>query len=342
MHHEPTPPAPAPRACSTPHSAPIAWLRNEASVPTASASANHDALRGAIELVLANPEAVAEIIHRGSPRGVRHDGWTGERMAAFLETLADTGLITEACRIVGMSRDAAYSLRNRDPVFAGAMRAALAKARPQVADAILERSITGTVEHYYRDGVLVGERRHYQSWLALAVLKRLDKQAEEDCAEGALSARIAGDWQATLDGLRSGGTAALPELLAPKADKADTSPSPPGYDPSDNVWQSEDGKWMTTFLPPPGFAGHESGAWDGFNYYERECTEDEAELLDAHAAAAQAAELAELTADAEAERDRWFGGLRASLASACAITDWPAPANSPSTATPAPRAASAP
>src|SRR5205085_8790908 len=90
----------------------------------------------------------------------------------FLEVLADTGIATDAVRAAGMERSGAYALRNRDPVFAAAWRAAQIKARPQVADGLLERSITGTVEHYYRDGVLVGERRHYESWLGLAVLKR--------------------------------------------------------------------------------------------------------------------------------------------------------------------------
>lgn len=155
-------------------------------------------------------------------------------MATFLEVLADTGIVAEACRAVGMSREGAYPLRNRDPVFAAAWRAAQAKARPVVADGLLERSITGTVEHYYRDGVLVGERRHYESWLGLAVLKRLDKQAEEDRAEGCLADRIAGNWPDAINALRSGGTAAVPALFDAKADKADTPPSPPGCDPADD------------------------------------------------------------------------------------------------------------
>jgi hypothetical protein len=98
-------------------------------------------------------------------RTPRHDGWTPDRMAAFLEVLADTGIVSDAARAAGMHRDSAYALRNRDPVIAAAWRAAQAQARPQVADGLLERSITGTVEHYYRDGELVGERRHYESWM---------------------------------------------------------------------------------------------------------------------------------------------------------------------------------
>src|SRR5205085_8630656 len=105
-------------------------------------------------------------------RTQRHDGWTPDRMATFLEVLADTGMVSEGYRAAGMSHQAAYNLRTRDPVFAAAWHAAQSHARPQVADGLLERSITGTVEHYYRDGVLVGERRHYESWLGLAVLKR--------------------------------------------------------------------------------------------------------------------------------------------------------------------------
>src|SRR4029079_11725937 len=144
------------------------------------------------------------------PGPIRHDGWTSERMATFLEVLADTGLITEGCRAAGKDRSGFYALCNRDPVFAAAVTAAKTLARPQVADGLLERSITGTVEHYYRDGVLVGERRHYESWLGLAVLKRLDKQAADDRAEENLSARIAGDWRGTRQPPRGGGRAGGP------------------------------------------------------------------------------------------------------------------------------------
>lgn len=70
---------------------------------------------------------------------------------------------------------------------------------------------------------------------------------------------------------------------------------------------------MTSFPPPPGFDGLENREWDGFNYYERACTAEEAELLNAHMASAEAEERAEVTAFAEAERDGWFAKLRAEL-----------------------------
>src|SRR4051812_34961441 len=43
----------------------------------------------------------------------RHDGWTAERQIHFIETLAATKCVDEACRRVGMSDTSAYELRNR-------------------------------------------------------------------------------------------------------------------------------------------------------------------------------------------------------------------------------------
>ena len=242
-------------------------------------------------------------------------------MANFLETLADTGLVTEACLAAGKHRSGVYALRNRDPVFAAAWTAAQTLARPVVADGLLERSITGTVEHYYRDGVLVGERRHYESWLGLAVLKRLDKQAEQDRAEAGLSARMTADWQATLGALREGGTIAVPRLFEPEVDKVDIPPSPPGYDPFDAVRRNDDGSWLTSYPPPSGFAGWESCEWDGDRWYERACTAEESALLDAHEAAMIEEERRELTEYAEQERDSFFDGLRRDVSAAAALTN---------------------
>jgi len=93
------------------------------------------------------------------------------------------------------------------------------------------------------------------------------------------------------------------------------------------------GSWVTTFPPPPGFAGYEMGPWDGYAWYERSCTSEEIELIEAHQAAAEAAELAELTADAEAERDQYFAQLRTELAAlANPASSEPAPAEGAPTA----------
>jgi hypothetical protein len=43
----------------------------------------------------------------------RHDGWTAARQVRFIEELAATKSIAHACRVVGMSRESAYKLRDR-------------------------------------------------------------------------------------------------------------------------------------------------------------------------------------------------------------------------------------
>jgi hypothetical protein len=44
--------------------------------------------------------------------------WTWALKLRFLETLAETGNVRESCRAVAFSREAAYKLRRRDPLFA--------------------------------------------------------------------------------------------------------------------------------------------------------------------------------------------------------------------------------
>jgi hypothetical protein len=170
-----------------------------------------------------------------SAGGARHDGWTGERMAKFCEALADTGLVVEACLAAGKSTVGAYALRRRDPVFAAAWEAALTIARERLADSLLARSIEGSVEQYYKDGVLVGEKRVIDNRLGLAILRRLDRLAETGtplgtggarlptgrvCPERSRGERSRGthnqlmDWDLALAAMRSGEPAALAEALA--------------------------------------------------------------------------------------------------------------------------------
>ncbi|MCW4461959.1 hypothetical protein OK349_09595 [Sphingomonas sp. BT-65] len=42
----------------------------------------------------------------------RHDGWTAERQRSFLRALADTGCISEAAHITGITPRSAYRLRH--------------------------------------------------------------------------------------------------------------------------------------------------------------------------------------------------------------------------------------
>src|SRR3954462_7955864 len=47
------------------------------------------------------------------PLRPRRDGWTVEKQYAFIEALAETGIVEEACRRVGMSRTSVDNLRRR-------------------------------------------------------------------------------------------------------------------------------------------------------------------------------------------------------------------------------------
>jgi hypothetical protein len=62
-------------------------------------------------------------------RAPRRDGWTAERRRKFLGYLARGIDVRRSCAGVGLSREAAYNLRRRDPTFAQEWHAALQTAR---------------------------------------------------------------------------------------------------------------------------------------------------------------------------------------------------------------------
>ena len=68
---------------------------------------------------------------------VRRDGWTPLRRRRFTESLASGRDVRRACADVGLSREGAYKLRRRDPVFAREWQAALLTARQAAAEAFL-------------------------------------------------------------------------------------------------------------------------------------------------------------------------------------------------------------
>lgn len=143
-------------------------------------------------------------------------------MSQFCEALADTGLVVDACLAAGKSTVGAYALRRRNPLFAAAWEAALTIARERLADTLLARSIEGTVEQYYKNGELAGERRVIDGRLGLAILKRLDRLAESGSPLATRSFRPARasapakpfDWDLALAALASSDPDAVAEALA--------------------------------------------------------------------------------------------------------------------------------
>lgn len=109
-------------------------------------------------------------------------GWTPERKLQFLDHLAGRGNVRASCRRVGLSREAAYRLRRRDPQSARGWAAALVLARSAGSEVLADRAIDGVEEDIWYRGELVGTRRKFDTRLLLAHLGRLDKAADDKAA----------------------------------------------------------------------------------------------------------------------------------------------------------------
>ena len=103
----------------------------------------------------------------------RHDGWTAARQIAFIEILAATKCVDEACRRVGMSDTSAYELRNRPcgAAFSKAWDLALEFQLDRLEQAAIERSINGVPRPIFHKGEQVGEWRHYDERLTMFLLR---------------------------------------------------------------------------------------------------------------------------------------------------------------------------
>ena len=107
---------------------------------------------------------------------VRWDGWTATRQSDFIQALAESGCVAEACRSVGMSERSAYALRGRvDAVsFRNAWDSALDYAIRRLSDAVLSRAINGVPRAVFFQGQQIGENRYYDERLAMFLLRFRD------------------------------------------------------------------------------------------------------------------------------------------------------------------------
>ncbi len=105
--------------------------------------------------------------------------WTPEAMRRFVETIAETGNVSAACRATGKSRASAYALARRaDGVaFKYGWAAARLLARDVVADELMERALEGSRVETIRDpDTNTTTRVAHDRALGMALLTRLDKQ----------------------------------------------------------------------------------------------------------------------------------------------------------------------
>jgi dsDNA-binding SOS-regulon protein len=151
----------------------------------------------------------------------RADGWTYQRQATFLMTLAHSGLVSQACKAAEMSVASAYALRcePRGAAFALGWHAAHLMARDRLADVLLEAAIAGVESLSTRvDGVT--HRRVLNGNLSMAVLNRLDRRAAALDDQAAAVARSIGAAFEDFIGLvlDGGGAEAIAAFLADNRD----------------------------------------------------------------------------------------------------------------------------
>jgi hypothetical protein len=259
------------------------------------------------------------------PTTGRRDGWTPFARRLFLEVLAETGRVSRACEYCQLTPQSAYALRARDPLFAASWDAACELARAPLADALYEKALDGMTETITKDGEVVAERHRYDSRLSIAVLHRLDKRCDRAAEMGGRHLALVRHWdewmalvgrgeeqsaQALLDSPPHHQLHQLPQSENPTGEEDEE----PEENVADRCWTDDTSGvkvWMTDFPPPPGFTGYEKRKWGEFGY-ERECTEEEAGILAADRAAAEAEEYN----DEAKLRDAWFNLLRAEASEA--------------------------
>jgi hypothetical protein len=123
---------------------------------------------------------------------VRHDGWTEERTARFLDTLALTGCVRDAARVAGLSNNAGYRMRDRFPLFAAAWDDALARAQTGLLAIAYKRAVEGKETVIIRKGEEVERRISPSDGMLRMLVQRGDlngaRAAEERAREEALGA----------------------------------------------------------------------------------------------------------------------------------------------------------
>ena len=136
--------------------------------------------------------------------------WTPALERAFVEGLADTGSVTEACNQVSMSRRAAYDRKRKGSglAFRIGWDAAVLLARDVVADELLDRALAGQWTETIKDSETGKTRRFAQDRrLGLALLSRLDRMCDVQASEGTvhMAAQIVSqDFEAFLDLMTQG------------------------------------------------------------------------------------------------------------------------------------------
>jgi hypothetical protein len=111
----------------------------------------------------------------------RRNGWTPERQALFIDSLAQCGSVTMAARSVRMSARSAYALLDKDgsDSFAKAWDQAVMMGIDALRGAVMDRAMNGGWVPVTRHGRVVGRRFRYFDRLACSVLSGRGRDIDE-------------------------------------------------------------------------------------------------------------------------------------------------------------------
>tara|TARA_R100001244_G_scaffold9454_2_gene11458 strand:+ start:17619 stop:18395 length:777 start_codon:yes stop_codon:yes gene_type:complete len=132
------------------------------------------------------------------PRKPRHDGWTEARRKTFLAVLRESGCVTDACRVAGVSGTSAYRLRRRDPEMAALWDEALETGQRGLVAVAHQHAVVGKETIIYRGGEEVERRVAPSDSIMALLIKRGD-------LGGRIGSRTADQvitWEEWQDGLR--------------------------------------------------------------------------------------------------------------------------------------------
>ena len=250
---------------------------------------------------------MAALEELAEPRG---DGWTPFCRKLFLSVLAETGRVTTACDTCRLSKQSAYALRARDPIFAAGWDAACELARIPLADALYEQALDGLTDTIIRDDGRTITRHRHDARLSIAVLNRLDRRCDRAAEAGSAHLGAVANWEPFMAAIGDDDGDAATALLAAGISAKLSQPSQPIAAPKveiDRVWWNEQvGEWRTDFPAPLGFTGFVADEDDAF---QRELTPAELEVVQRSSDANDQTE----REDDEAERDIFFAALAAEV-----------------------------
>jgi hypothetical protein len=189
------PPVPEPKPKPAPVSAPAPTPPPKPKTPTLSEADKWHAAEDKRQAALAERRKreavlsdVAELRMDDRPFGTdlatsrdttRKDGWTLAKQRRFLEVFAESGMVSQACDEVRMSRQSAYMFRYHENgrAFAALWDEARTLAGRAVVDDLVHEAVAGQLTQVQEEGVVIRAARRRSANKMVSVIERVRSDA---------------------------------------------------------------------------------------------------------------------------------------------------------------------